>query len=228
MAFDIGGGIGGGLSGAASGFSFGGPIGAALGGLAGLVGGGIAGGGPSAYQMTPLQEELSDYGFRQVKASPQRRKAILSQAKALKKGGNRGASEAFLEAYVDRFSNPEFIEKRLAKSYKKPVDYNAGAFSDIAQSVYGQQGLGYSAEDYTSFGERAKALGVRSPQAFGDMLKQDLIASGKVMTPQQEMLSYIFGTPERDATGRLTNRYPTIAKAAGPSPVQALNYQYGA
>lgn len=227
MSFSAGGSIGGLLSGAASGSAFG-PIGSIFGGLLGGIGGGLTGGGPAEYQMTPLQEELNQYGFRQVKASPQRRKSILSEAKSLRQAGNRGAAEAFLESYRDRFSNPEFIEKRLAKSYKKPIDYTGSGFTDIAQSVYGQQGLGYSAEDYTSFGERAKALGVRSPQAFGDMLKQDLIASGKVMTPQQEMLSYIFGTPERDPTGRLTNRYPTIAKVPGPTPVQPLTYQYGA
>lgn len=227
MAFDIGGLFGGGLSGAAAGSAFG-PIGAIAGGLLGGIGGGISGGGPAEYQMTPLQEQLNAYGLDQVKASPQRKKAILSEFKAYRKSGNRGAAEAFLEQYRDRFSNPEFVEKRLAKSYGKPIDYNRGNFQDIAQSIYGQQGIGYTADEYGSFGERAKALGVRSPQAFGDMLKRDLIASGKVMTPQQEMLSNIFGTPERDPTGRLTNRYPSIAKVAGPSPVQAINYQYGA
>lgn len=228
MAFNIGGGIGGGLSGAASGFTFGGPIGAALGGIAGLVGGGLSSGGPAEYQMTPVQEELSDYGFRQVKASPERRKAIRAQFKGLAKGGNRGAAEAFLESYRDRFSNPEFIEKSLARSYKKDINYASPAYRNLAESVYGQQGIGYTSEEYSDFAKNAKNLGIRSPQAFSDMLKKDLIASGKVMTPQQEMLSYIFGTPERDPTGKLTNRYPSIAKVAGPSPVQPLTYQYGA
>lgn len=226
MAFDFGGSFGGALSGAASGSALG-PWGT----VAGLIGGGLFGGlsgGPAEYQPTPPQEQLLGYGKSQVKASPQRKKSILSEFKAYKKSGNRGAAEAFLEQYRDRFSNPEFVEKRLAKSYGKPIDYNASNFQDIAQSIYGQQGIGYSADEYGSFGERAKSLGIRSPQAFGDMLKKDLIASGKVMTPQQEMLSYIFGTPERDPTGRLTNRYPSIAKVAGPSPVQAINYQYGA
>lgn len=226
MAFDFGGSFGGALGGAASGSALG-PWGT----VAGLIGGGLFGGlsgGPAEYQPTPLQEQLLNYGEKQVKASPQRKKSILSEFKSYKKSGNRGAAEAFLEQYRDRFSNPEFVEKRLAKSYRKPIDYNAGNFQDIAQSIYGQQGIGYSADEYGSFGERAKSLGIRSPQAFGDMLKKDLIASGKVMTPQQEMLSYIFGTPERDPTGRLTNRYPSITKVAGPSPVQAINYQYGA
>ena len=225
MAFDFGGSFGGALSGAASGSALG-PWGT----VAGLIGGGLFGGlsgGPAEYQPTPLQEQLLGYGEKQVKASPQRKKSILSEFKAYKKSGNRGAAEAFLEQYRDRFSNPEFVEKRLAKSYGKPIDYTSSTFGDIAKSVYGQQGLGFTGEEYGTFADRAKALGIRSPQAFSDMLKQDLIASGKVMTPQQEMLSNIFGTAERDSTGRLTGRY------GGPStPIKmptvpaAINYQY--
>jgi len=37
-----------------------------------------------------------------------------------------------------------------------------------------------------------------------------MIASGKVMTPQQEMLSYMFGMPGRDASGRITNTYKAV------------------
>lgn len=227
MAFDIGGLFGGGLGGAAAGSAFG-PIGAVAGGLLGGLGSAFGGGGPSEYQFTPLQEELLSYGQKQVKASPGRKKAIKKQFKSLREAGNRGAAEAFLESYRDRFSNPEFIEKKLAKSYGRDIDFTGSGFADVAKSVYGQQGLGFTGEEYGGFADRAKALGIRSPQAFGDMLKQDLIASGKVMTPQQEMLSYIFGTPERDSTGRLTNRYPTIAKFTPPSLPEAITYQYGA
>lgn len=227
MAFDFGGGIGGGLSGVAAGSAFG-PIGAIGGGILGLVGGGLSG-GPQEYQPTPLQEKLMGYGLGQVKASPERKKAIRSQAKALRQSGNRGAAEAFLESYRDRFSNPEFIEKRLAKSYEKPIDYAGGNFRNIAESIYGQQGIGYSSDAFGGFAEKAKSLGIRSPQAFGDMLKQDLIASGKVMTPQQEMLSNIFGTPERDQTGRLTGRYGSSRQPVQmPNIPAAVTYQYGA
>ena len=227
MAFDFGSFLGGGLSGAASGSAFG-PIGAVAGGLLGGIGGGLTGGGPQAYQPTPLQEELMGYGLDQVKASPARRKAIKKQFKSLRESGNRGAAEAFLESYRDRFSNPEFIEKKLAKSYGKPIDFTGEGFQNIAKSVYGQQGLGYTSDEYGGLAERAKSLGIRSPQAFGDMLKQDLIASGKVMTPQQEMLSYMFGMPERDPTGRLTNRFPTIEKYTPAELPKAITYQYGA
>jgi len=205
MAFDIGGFLGGGLSGAASGSVFG-PIGAVAGGLLGGIGGGLSG-GPQEYQPTPLQEDLLNYARSQVKASSERKKALRSQFKSLRQGGNRGAAEAFLESYRDRFSNPTFIEKRLAKSYGKPIDFTSPSFQSLASDIYSQQGIGFSDAEYRGFADRAKTLGVRSPQAFGDMIKQDLIASGKVMTPQQEMLSYMFGAPGRDASGRITNTY---------------------
>lgn len=206
MAFDIGGFLGGGLSGAASGSAFG-PIGAIAGGLLGGIGGGIAGGQVPEYELSPTQEYLSKYAQDQVRATKGRKKAIKEQYKSLARGGNRGAAEAFLESYQDRFSNPGFIEKKLAKSYKKDIDFGAPAFQNIADRLYSQQGIGYSAEDYGGFAEQAKSMGIRSPQAFQDMLRQDMIASGKVMTPQQEMLSYMFGTPGRDESGRIMNTY---------------------
>jgi hypothetical protein len=206
MAFDFGSLLGGGLSGAATGSAFG-PIGTIAGGLLGGLGGALGGGGPSEYQMTPLQEELSAYGFDQVKASPQRKKAIKEQFKSLKQGKNRGAAEAFLESYKDRFSNPEFIEKRLAKSYGKDIDYGAPVFQNVSDQLYSQQGIDYFGDEFKEYGQKAKSLGIRSPQAFGDMVRQDMIASGKVMTPQQEMLSYMFGNPGRDESGRIQNTY---------------------
>jgi hypothetical protein len=58
MAFDFGSLLGGGLSGAATGSAFG-PIGTVAGGILGGLSGAFGGGGPSEYQMTPLQEKLS-------------------------------------------------------------------------------------------------------------------------------------------------------------------------
>lgn len=209
MAFDLGGLFGGGLSGAASGSAFG-PIGTIGGAILGGIGGGLSGGSVPQYQMTPLQEELSGYALRQVKASPGTKKAIKKQFKALRETGNRGAAEALLEQYRDRFSNPEFIEKKLAKSYARPIDFSSSPFQTAAQEVYGQQGLGYKTADYETFMQRAKGRNIRSPQAFADMLKQDLIASGKVMTPMQEQLSYFLGTPARTPEGYYTNEYRTF------------------
>jgi hypothetical protein len=174
--------------------------------------GSLFGGGAPEYQPSPVMEEMGDYALEQIKASPSQKKAIKSQFKALKKSGNRGAAEAFLESYRDRFSNPAFIDKKLAKSYGKEVDYKSDPFQSAAQEVYGQQGLGYTGEDFETFIQRAKGKNIRSPQAFGDMLKQDLIAAGKVMTPQQEALSYIYGTPFKTAEGVYTNTYQPLAK----------------
>lgn len=224
MAFDIGGLFGGGLSGAAAGSAFG-PIGAVAGGVLGGLGSAFGGGGPAEYQLTPLQEEQTKYAMKQMKASPKRKKAIKQQFKSLQESGNRGAAEAFLESYRDRFSNPEFIEKKLAKSYGKDIDFGAPAFQNIADRLYKQQGIGYSAEDYGGFAEQAKSLGIRSPQAFQDMLRQDMIASGKVMTPQQEMLSYMFGMPGRyesrdegrDESGRIMNTYKKYVPTYQPT-----------
>jgi hypothetical protein len=50
------------------------------------------------------------------------------------------------------------------------------------------------------------------------------------MTPQQEMLSNIFGTAERDpATGKLTGRYGSSRQPVQmPNIPAAVTYQYGA
>lgn len=226
MAFDIGGAFGGGLSGAATGSVFG-PIGSIIGGIGGLVTGGLSGGGPAPYQPTETEQAFMDYGLDRIKASKATKAAALSKFKSLVQSGNRGAAEAYLESQKDIYSNPEFALNRLKKSYKKPIDYGSSSFADTAKSIFGQQGLGFTGDEYSSFAQQAKAQGIRSPQAFGDMLKRNLIASGKVMTPQQEMLSYIFGTPER-VEGKYTNRYPTIAKVPGPTAIEPVTYKYGA
>lgn len=189
---------------------------AILGGLATGIGGSLAGslfggGGPS-YSPSPLMEELSSYGEKQIKADKSLQKSLRSQFQRMAEGGNRGAAEAFLEAYRGRFSNPKFIEKTLARSYGKDIDYNRQGYFDIADQIYKQAGTGFTGDEYSAFTEQAKARGIRSPQAFQDMLRQDLIASGKIMTPQQEQLSYIFGAPSRDASGRISNLYKAIPK----------------
>ena len=202
----------GGLSGAASGALAGmslGPWGAGAGGLLGGFGGLFGGGDTLEHGLTPREEALQDYAYDQVRATPTRKRVILNEAKNLRESGDRGAAEALLEGYVDRFTNPEFIEKRLAKSYSKPVDYYGKNFQDIASSLYNQQGVGYSPQDYDRFANKAKAENIRSGAAFENLLKADMIASGRVMSADQQMLSNIFGTPERDASGRLTGRYGT-------------------
>lgn len=202
----LGSAVSGASSGALAGMSLG-PWGAAAGGLIGGLGGLFGGGGSLEYGLTPREEALQDYAFDQVRATPSRKRTIINEARSLREGGDRGAAEALLEGYVDRFTNPEFIEKRLARSYNKPVDYYGKNFQDIASSIYNQQGIGYSPADYDRLASRAKAENIRSGSAFENLLKSDLIASGKVMSTNQQMLADIFGAPERDASGRLTGRY---------------------
>lgn len=200
--------VSGASSGALAGMSLG-PWGAAAGGLLGGLGGLFGGGSTLEYGLTPREEELQDYALNQVRATPTRKRTIINEANRLTESGDRGAAEALLEGYVDRFTNPKFVEKRLARSYNKPVDYYGKNFQDIANSLYNQQGVGYSPQDYDRFVNKAKAENVRSGAAFENLLKADMIASGRVMSADQQMLSNIFGTPERDASGRLTGRYGT-------------------
>lgn len=228
MATDWAAGLGGALSGAASGSAILPGVGTAIGAGLGLFSGLFGGAEAPEYKPTKTEEAFIDYGLDRIKASKATKAAALSKFKSLVQSGNRGAAEAYLESQKDIYSNPEFALNRLKRSYKKPIDYERGAFASTARSIFGQQGLGFTGDEYSSFAQQAKAQGIRSPQAFGDMLKRDLIASGKVMTPQQEMLSYIFGTPERDASGKLTNRYPTIAKVPGPTAIDPVTYKYGA
>jgi hypothetical protein len=202
------------MQGASAGMSIGGPWGAAAGGLLGLGLGGFGGGGtvdPLEYGLTPREEELQQYAFDQTKASPGQKRKIVNKAKSYlkNKGADRGAFESYLEGLEGRYTNPEFIDKRLARSYDKPINYYRSNYRDTAKGLFGTQGIGFTPKEYDSFVDQAKAQKVRSAAAFGDLLKSNMIASGKVMSPNQQMLADIFGTPERDASGRLTGRYGT-------------------
>ena len=210
--FNLAGAGGGLMQGASAGMSIGGPLGAAAGGLLGLGLGGFGGGDtvdPLEYGLTPREEELQKYAFDQTKASPGQKRKEINKAKSYLEGGDRGAFEAHLEGLGGRYTNPEFIDKRLARSYKKPINYYRSNYRDTAKGLFGTQGIGFTPEEYDSFVDQAKAQKVRSAAAFGDLLKSNMIASGKVMSPNQQMLADIFGTPERDASGRLTGRYGT-------------------
>lgn len=211
MAFNIGGAGSGVMQGASSGMAIGGPWGALAGGLFGGLTGGFGGGGDALeYGLTPREKELQDYAFDQVKASPLEKRKTISKAKQYLAEGDRGAFESYLEGLGGRYTNPEFIDKRLARSYRKPIDYYGDNYQATAKGLFGTQGIGFTPEEYDSFVDQAKAQKVRSAAAFGDLLKSNMIASGKVMSPNQQMLADIFGAPERDASGRLTGRYGDI------------------
>jgi hypothetical protein len=211
MAFNIGGAGSGVMQGASSGMAIGGPWGALAGGLFGGLTGGFGGGGDALeYGLTPREKELQDYAFDQVKASPLEKRKTISKAKQYLAEGDRGAFESYLEGIGRSYTNPEFIDKRLARSYRKPIDYYGDSYQATAKGLFGTQGIGFTPEEYDSFVDQAKAQKVRSAAAFGDLLKSNMIASGKVMSPNQQMLADIFGAPERDASGRLTGRYGDI------------------
>jgi hypothetical protein len=206
------------MQGASAGMSIGGPWGAAAGALLGAGLGGFGGGGtvdPLEYGLTPREEELQKYAFDQTKASPGQKRKIVNKAKSYlkNKGAGRGAFESYLEGLEGRYTNPEFIDKRLARSYDKPINYYRKNYRSTAKGLFGTQGIGFTPEEYDSFVDQAKAQKVRSAAAFGDLLKSNMIASGKVMSPNQQMLADIFGAPERDASGRLTGRYGDISNS---------------
>ena len=210
MAFNIGGAGSGVMQGASAGMSIGGPWGALAGGLFGGLTGGFGGGGDALeYGLTPREKELQQYAFDQVKASPLEKRKTISKAKQYLADGDRGSFESYLEGLAGRYTNPEFIDKRLAKSYRKPIDYYGDSYQATAKGLFGTQGIGFTPAEYDSFVDQAKAQKVRSAAAFGDLMKSNMIASGKVMSPNQQMLADIFGAPERDASGRLTGRYGT-------------------
>jgi hypothetical protein len=204
--------VSGASSGALAGMSLG-PWGAAAGGLLGGIGGLFGGGDTLEYGLTPREEELQDYALNQVKAPPGQKRKIINKAKGFLEGGDRGAFEAYLEGLEGRYTNPEFIDKRLARSYRKPIDYYGDNYQATAKGLFGTQGLGFTPSEYDDFVAQAKAQKVRSAAAFGDLLKSNMIASGKVMSPNQQMLADIFGAPERDASGRLTGRYGDISNS---------------
>lgn len=210
-AFDFGGLLGGGLSGATAGMSAFGPIGAVAGGLLGGLGSAFGGGGQvPTYEPTDLQKAFVTAAEKQTTAGRSTKKRIKAEANMLARSGGPGAAEAFLQSYVDRFSNPEFIEKKLTKSYKKDIDYGADSYWNIADQLYKQQGIGFTGDEYGGLVGAAKARGIRSPQAFGDMIKQQMITEGKVATPQQEMLGMMFGGIRRDPSGRVLDLYPKL------------------
>jgi hypothetical protein len=177
---------------------------ALLGGLAvgaggQLIGGALGGGGPT-YEPSKTMEDLSEYGRDQLRATKKQKQAIRAGAKTYT---SPGAEEAFLQSYLDRFSNPEFIQKQLTRSYKKPIDYQTGGYRELASRAYGLQGLEMPEQEFERYMGIAKATNVRSPEAFSDFVRQDLIASDKVKTPFDIAWEQQYGTMPRDEQGRL-------------------------
>lgn len=227
MAFNFGSFGGGVISGAGAGSVFG-PIGAgvgaALGGISSLFGGGASGG--TQFAPSELMQRYMDIGLAEVKPERWQKKAWAQEFKNLRKAGDRGAAEDMYRGLSELYPTSKGFSKKLTKSLKKDVDFYNQQGWNTADQIYKNAGVSFTPEEFQGMTERAKGMGIRGSAAFGDFLKQNLIAQGKMMTPQQEMLSYIFGTPTRTAEGKWTTEYPTTWKMPEVGGTKPLTYVY--
>lgn len=194
MAFNFGGAAGGALSGAATGSVFG-PIGTIAGGLLGGIFGGTGGsGGSGGTQFLPseLMQRYMDIGLADVKPPKWKKKLDIEDARMYLRGGDRGAFEDQLRNLVELYPTEKRYGKALRRSLKKDVDLTRSGF-DIADQLYENAGLSFTDQQYRDMADRAERAGIRGSAAFGDFLTKNLMAQGKILTPQQEQLTYIFG-----------------------------------
>lgn len=210
MAFDWGGGIGGAMSGAATGTAIAPGIGTGIGAVLGLVGGGLSGGSTPTYQPTGPQLDAMAFGQQQLRPTKDKSKADIALFQNLLRSGNRGAAEAVFEGLAGRYVDGPYY-KKLRKSYKRPIDYNTDPYEATAKQAYESQGLNINPTDFSRYVELAKSQGARSTQAFGDVIKQDMISRGLVATPKQEEMAYMFGQSARDPnTGKILDLYRPV------------------
>jgi hypothetical protein len=208
MAFNFGSAFGSGLSGAATGSAFG-PIGAVVGGIGGLASSLFGGGGTGGTQFLPseLMQRYMDVGLAEVKPPKWQKKLAIEDFKTYKRAGDRGAGEDVLRGLAELYPTEKMFSNRLRKSLKKDVDFGTQQGFNLADQIYANAGLPLGEQEFQEMTSRAKTAGIRGSGAFGDFLKQNLIAQGKMMTPQQEQFSYIFGSPKRIAEGEFAGRY---------------------
>lgn len=185
---------------------------AILGGLAVSAGGSLFGNllgrataGPG-FQPSPLMSAFGDYGLSMVEPPKWKKKADIAQFRNYVDTGDRGAGEDYLRMMADMYPNEKKYSKLLRRSLQKPVDLTSTGW-DTADQIYKNAGLTFDDNEYRSMANRAERMGIRGSAAFGDFLKQNLMAQGKILTPQQEMISYMFGAPRRNDEGRYTNDY---------------------
>jgi hypothetical protein len=209
MAFNLGSFGGGVISGAGAGSAFGpvgAGIGAALGGFSSLFGGGGGSGGPQ-FLPSELMKRYMDIGLAEVKPPKWQKKLSRQDFRTLVKAGDRGGAEDVLRGLAELYPTEKVFSKRLRKSLKKDVDFYTGKGFGLADQIYANAGLPLGEEEFRTLSKRAKQSGIRGSAEFGDFLKQNLVAQGKIMTPQQEQLSYIFGSPRRITEGEYAGRY---------------------
>lgn len=188
---------------------------AILGGLATGIGGSAAGfglsklfgGGGSQFQPSPMMQAFGDYGLAAVEPSRAKKKADIAQFRSYVGAGDRGAGEDFLRMMMEMYPQEKKYAKAFRRSIKKPVDLTGSSGWNTADQIYSNAGLTFTGDEFQSMAERAQKQGIRGSAAFGDFLKQNLMAQGKIMTPAQESLSLIFGAPRRTEDGYYTNDY---------------------
>ena len=195
MAFNFGSAFGGALSGAATGSAFG-PIGTAVGGGLGFVsslfGGGGGGGGGTQFLPSELMQRYMYIGLADVEPPRWKKKLDIQDARMYLRAGDRGAYEDSLRGLTELYPTEKKYGKALKRSLKKDVNLTGSGF-DTANQIYKNAGLTFTDDQYRSMANRAERQGIRGSADFGDFLKQNLMAQGKILTPQQEQLTYIFG-----------------------------------
>lgn len=195
---------------------------AILGGLATGIGGSAAGfglsklfggGGGSTFQPSPLMEALGGYGLAGVRPSRAKKKADMAEFRGYVRGGDRGAGEDFLRMMMDMYPDTDKYANAYRRSKKRDVNLAGSAGWNTADQIYTNAGLTFTGDEFQDMAKRAQRQGIRGSAAFGDFLKQNLMAQGKIMTPAQESISLIFGAPRRTEEGYYTNDYMWNRKA---------------
>lgn len=173
---------------------------------AGALFGKLLGGGGSQFQPSPMMKAFGAHGLATVEPTRAKKKADIEQFQQYVRSGDRGAGEDFLRMMMDMYPQEKKYAKVFRRSINKPVDLT-GTGWDTADQIYKNAGLTFTDDEYRSMANRAERSGIRGSAAFGDFLKQNLMAQGKIMTPAQESLSLIFGAPRRTEEGYYTNDY---------------------
>lgn len=194
------GGLATGIGGSAAGF-----------GLSKLFGGGSSGG--ATFEPSPMMEAFGNYGLASVRPSRAKKKADIAEFRNYVRSGDRGAGEDFLRMMMEMYPQEKKYARAFKRSLEKDVNLGGSLGWNTADQIYKNAGISATGDEFRGLAESAQKMGIRGSAAFGDFLKQNLMAQGKIMTPAQESLSLIFGSPRRITDpnspqyGRYTNDY---------------------
>ena len=232
MAFNFANFGGGLLSGAGAGAAFGpvgAGIGAALGGITSIFGGGGSGAAGAQFLPSDLMQAYQEIALADIEPPRWKKKTDLQEFRNYVRSGDRGAGEDFLRELSELYPQEKKYAKKLRKSLQKDVDLYDKKSWKVADQIYKNAGLGFTEKRFAKLASQAKSSGIRGSSEFGDFLKQQLIAQGKIRTPQEEALDLIFGTPGRRKDGTYMGRETLLrGPVTGPSQnvVAPVTYQY--